>query len=73
MKVKGPRINRESNIIATMIHLYCSRHHSSDGLCRGCTLLLDYARKRLEKCSFQEGKTTCAKCPVHCFKNESPL
>ena len=23
---------------------------------------------RLEKCPFQEHKTTCAKCPVHCYK-----
>jgi hypothetical protein len=29
---------------------------------------LDYARTRLRKCPFQEGKTTCAKCPIHCYK-----
>jgi len=29
---------------------------------------MEYASKRLDKCPFQEGKTTCAKCPVHCFK-----
>ena len=27
-----------------------------------------YAGVRLEKCPFQEHKTTCAKCPVHCYK-----
>ncbi len=68
MEDKRPRINRESNTIAAMIHLYCREHHSCDGLCPRCTVLLDYARKRLEKCPFQEDKTTCAKCPVHCFK-----
>ena len=24
--------------------------------------------RRLERCPFQEGKTTCAKCAVHCYK-----
>ena len=27
-----------------------------------------YANKRLEKCPFQEGKTTCGKCLIHCYK-----
>jgi hypothetical protein len=26
--------------------------------------------QRLEKCPFEEGKTTCARCPVHCYKPE---
>ena len=67
MKHKRPRINRESNTVAAMIHLYCHKHHSRAGLCPKCTVLLDYARKRLDKCPFQEGKPTCAKCPVHCY------
>lgn len=25
---------------------------------------------RLERCPFQEGKTTCARCPIHCYKPE---
>ena len=29
-----------------------------------------YAGMRLEKCPFQEHKTTCAKCPVHCYKRD---
>jgi hypothetical protein len=24
--------------------------------------------ERLRRCPFQEGKTTCAKCPIHCYK-----
>ena len=68
MSNKRPRINRESHTVAAMIHLYCREHHSSDRLCPECTMLMDYAHKRLDKCPYQEGKTTCAKCPVHCFK-----
>jgi len=63
-----PRIMREDKTVAAMIALYCHQHHSGDGLCPECSALLDYTRQRLDKCPFQEGKTTCAKCPVHCFQ-----
>ncbi|MFC2071065.1 nitrous oxide-stimulated promoter family protein [Chloroflexota bacterium] len=68
VKNERPRINRESSTIAAMIHLYCRENHSGAGLCKECKKLLDYARKRLDKCPFQEGKTTCVKCPAHCYK-----
>jgi hypothetical protein len=66
---KHPRITRESETLAVMIDLYCRRHHGGNGPCKECSELLFYAEKRLEKCQFGEGKTTCAQCPVHCFKS----
>lgn len=68
MRNKRPRIKRESNTVATMIALYCGENHTPDGLCPECASLQDYTRRHLDKCPFQEGKTICAKCPVHCFK-----
>ncbi|MCX5999996.1 MAG: nitrous oxide-stimulated promoter family protein [Chloroflexi bacterium] len=68
MDESHPRIARESKTIAVMIDLYCRSKHGSDKPCADCNELLIYAKERLEKCPFQEGKTTCAKCPVHCFK-----
>ncbi len=53
--------------MAVMIGLYCRHHHGSDSLCPACNELMEYARKRLKACRFQEGKTTCARCPVHCY------
>lgn len=54
-----------------MIRLYCRDHHGErEGLCNQCTELRDYAIERLARCPFQEGKTTCAKCPVHCYRPE---
>ena len=51
-----------------MIRMYCHNQHYAKGLlCEDCQELLDYARERLEKCPFREGKPTCAKCPVHCY------
>ena len=63
------RLARESRTIEAMINIYCrDQHDTQSELCADCNELLDYARQRLDKCPFQENKTTCAKCPVHCYK-----
>jgi hypothetical protein len=64
-----PRLARELATIQAMIRMYCrDQHGGHDGLCGECEALLGYARERLNRCPFQEGKTTCARCPVHCYK-----
>ncbi|HWR70875.1 MAG TPA: nitrous oxide-stimulated promoter family protein [Dehalococcoidia bacterium] len=68
MDNRNPRIARESRTVAVMIGLYCHSHHGSARPCAECSELLAYTNERLEECPFQEGKTTCAKCPVHCFQ-----
>ena len=62
------RISRESKTVKVMISLYCHSRHRNAELCSECARLTNYARERLEKCPFGEGKTTCAKCPEHCYK-----
>ena len=62
------RLQREARTVAAMIRRYCrDRHHTTDGLCPECAELLAYAHRRLARCPFQEDKTTCGKCPVHCY------
>ncbi|MFC1863612.1 nitrous oxide-stimulated promoter family protein [Thermodesulfobacteriota bacterium] len=69
MSGKHPRLEREDKTVEAMIRLYCSRlHRAKKNLCPECEGLLSYARASLDRCPFQEGKTTCAKCPVHCYK-----
>jgi len=53
-----------------MVHIYCNNHHhpAKGELCGECTAFLEYAKMRLDKCPFQERKTTCGKCPIHCYK-----
>ncbi len=67
-----PRMQREAATISAMLRLYCrtQKHQPAEGspLCGDCAGLLAYANARLENCPFQEGKTTCAQCPVHCYK-----
>jgi hypothetical protein len=59
---------REARTLEAMVRLYCRGHHGArDGLCTGCEALRGYALDRLRRCPFQERKTTCAKCPVHCY------
>ena len=67
---KGPRIEREKRTVSAMIELYCAdRHTAPHGeLCPACAELRAYAMQRLDRCPFQEEKTTCANCAVHCYR-----
>ena len=67
-----PRLRRERRTIEVMIQIYChDRHTPPPGeLCPGCRELQAYALQRLERCPFQEDKSTCARCAVHCYRPE---
>jgi len=61
------QIEKEKNIVGSMIRMFCSMKHRSKDLCLDCRELLDYAKKRLNSCLFQDEKTACSKCKVHCY------
>jgi flavodoxin len=67
---QGPRIRREKRTIDKMVHVYCKGNHKTKGdqLCAECSEFLAYAFLRLDKCPFQEEKSTCGKCLVHCYQ-----
>jgi hypothetical protein len=69
-KPEHPRITREKNTIHYMTGIYCRAHHKTKGdqLCPECTEFQAYAFMRLDKCPFQEKKSTCGKCLIHCYK-----
>lgn len=69
---KNPRMSREAKTVKAMVAIYCHDNHdkAGDKLCAECQGLYDYAMLRLSKCPFQEGKTTCGNCRVHCYKPE---
>jgi hypothetical protein len=62
------RIKEEQQVVEMMIRLYCRRKEGNKELCPSCTELLQYAHARLGRCKFGENKTTCRKCPVHCYR-----
>ena len=70
MGTQHPRIAREKKTIDVMVHIYCRGHHGTKGdeLCSECSEFLSYAFMRLDKCPFQEEKSTCGKCLVHCYQ-----
>ncbi|MDF7669961.1 nitrous oxide-stimulated promoter family protein [Orbaceae bacterium ESL0721] len=60
-----------------MIAIYCRSKHrhvsekqSNSQLCDECADLLQYAHKRLSMCRFGEQKTTCKRCPKHCYRSD---
>ncbi len=62
-------MSRERQTLQAMIRLYCRKHHGTEkGLCVHCQELHEYSQKRLDHCLFQEGKTACGQCAVHCYK-----
>lgn len=63
------RIERERKTISAMISIYCTDHHGQN-LCDHCTRMKEYAFKRLSHCPFQENKSTCGKCHIHCYNTE---
>jgi len=67
--VQHPRIKREKKTIDAIVQFYCKKKHETKGeLCPECTEFLAYAMMRLDKCPFQERKSTCGKCTVHCYR-----
>ena len=66
---KSPRLTRKRRTLEAMIRLYCRDQHGGGSvLCETCTELLAYAGARLDACPYGEAKSTCARCPVHCYK-----
>jgi hypothetical protein len=64
-----PRMKRERKTVENMISIYCrDHHHKKEDICFECLELAEYARLRLQNCPFQENKTTCGNCPIHCYK-----
>lgn len=65
---KKPRITQEKRTVEIMIRLYCRKKEKNATLCPECEELLRYAHARLDHCPFGEKKSSCKKCPVHCYK-----
>jgi len=62
------KIEREKEIVARMIRLYCSRKHGASGLCGECAGLLEYARARLDACRYGDRKPACSRCGTPCYR-----
>jgi hypothetical protein len=69
MTTEHPRITREKETIKAMVTIYCkAKHNTKEERCSECANFLEYAKTRLDKCPFQEEKSTCGRCLVHCYQ-----
>lgn len=68
MNKKTSKIEHEKLVVKWMIELYCKKKEKNEELCPQCKNLLEYAWKRLDFCKFGEKKSSCKKCPIHCYK-----
>lgn len=68
--MKKNTAQQEQMIVSKMIDIYCRHHHKTKELCSDCTKLSQYTQTRMDKCPFQETKTFCSSCKVHCYNDE---
>lgn len=61
-------MKKQKKTIEKMISVFCQGNHKSEQLCEQCRNLLSYAHMKLDKCPFQERKTSCSKCEIHCYE-----
>ncbi len=61
------KIEREKRVVSRMIAIYCRHKEGNIQLCDSCRELETYAHRRLEGCRYGESKTSCKKCPMHCY------
>lgn len=64
------RIEREKRTVSLMIRLYCHKKEGNKELCEECKALEEYAHRRLSACRYGEQKTSCKKCPKHCYRKD---
>ncbi len=68
-KLTEAELQAESETVRLMIELYCRDHHDCrKPPCDDCRKLLSYAVERVRHCPLGEQRTTCGKCPIHCYK-----
>ena len=67
------RIEQEKKTVGVMIRMYCRRKEGNAELCESCRELMAYAIARLDRCPSGERKTSCRKCPIHCYRKDMAL
>lgn len=62
------KIEKEKRISFLMIDLYYKKHKELSS--NEKVELKNYVELRLNKCPFQENKTFCSNCKIHCYKKD---
>ena len=67
-RITAEKRERERQVVALMIGIYCHRNHKTRQLCPVCQALADYADARVTHCPHMATKTFCSNCKTHCYK-----
>lgn len=69
---------REERVISQMVALYCAGNHDAasrteraccgEPVCPACKAVDAYAVLRTARCRQMHAKTSCEKCPYHCYR-----
>lgn len=62
--------NKEIEVVQLMINIYCKSHKKQESIEQECEELLEYVKKRREKCPFKENKPFCSNCKIHCYQKD---
>ena len=64
------KLKKEEQTLTAMLGIFCRGQHETGGkeLCGECAQLLEYAKKKLTDCKFDDDKPACSKCLIHCYK-----
>ena len=66
--MKMTRLQKEQQVIETMIRLYCKGNkHAGGALCEDCQALCEASKTRLAHCRHGEQKTFCGQCKTNCY------
>ena len=66
--MNSTRIDREKRTVSRMIELYCRHNAGLPEVTDEFRELERYAHQRLDRCKFGNGKPSCKRCPIHCYK-----
>lgn len=64
------KIEKEKDTIRFMIDLYCRKKLKTTHMPEEYIELAEYATNRLDRCKFGDKKSSCKKCPIHCYKKD---
>lgn len=64
------KIEKEKEVVRLMIKLYCHKRLKLPYIPEKYAELTEYAIRRLDMCKFGNAKTSCKKCPIHCYKKD---
>ena len=61
------KIEREKKTITMMVELFCRKKLRKEEMPQEYAEFQQYAYARLDHCRFGEKKTSCKRCPIHCY------